>query len=1156
MKDAPFKQGLNSGSKPATKKKLKTIQKGKKASTKQMKEPKAKTKVPHGSKAKKVDKKSPKKIKVVKSKKPDKKIPSVKKKIESKKKVSPRKNTKEQKHSVKKTIKAVKKDTEMKQCRKRKLTEKAHKKSAWGPPPSKMPKTTVENTNRLENGISNVVPQTTRGPWVLKLGVLSTPNGSAPSKNFTHIKKSLCAPKKTTISSSFVKNNLNEALPKENGNLPKLMNGGEATKSMKNKMVKAKKEQPLKKVKVVNKSPASGEQVTVSAKKNRSMPLPPTKSSVSSHPQRMARLDALAKMHVICTTDRRTTTENNTRSENTNDCQRNPKPTTAECKGSTFFCEGSRVEGDVAKHKFHRRINISVAEKEWNFVSQSIQEEESCIDHQNQSVHSSVPALLEQEHVTVMKKKRRRSKSDPLPDGPVVKKSKSDNDSVKGKKLLNPPKQETEKYSRSTELISNKVVKRTSRKDSSGKVVSRNSKTDEKRSKLKETKTQHVKVQETFRMKKTCTYQSVTVNNRHESKSSALPPGHVHASGDKCTNIKKVSHVTQASDTQSDNVDPELPPVSPTMGVHCYAANVPSAEKPVSPASQPVGMEAPDCCGYHSPPLIPLAHAQSCHLGHRMALEGHFDGGFPVHRFQQQHLMYSHPSHGDYGCCCSSCHIHTSYSHVPTHPHLLHSGHSFSSDGLCSGCHHHGSCSPGDSVDSVKRQYSYATGCSAHIGAWCSCYDLNSPRHGGCLCQKASSACMAADYPHQALVPCDQTPLDLSRASSSSSSSVQVSEPSLRPQCSGPLCHTDHMLFKSSRECSGNSQSKTNKSCCRDNPQACSRKVCQGDCGSSDLSLDIKQNPQQLLQLTTNKEHKTVHIIRLRHHHHHQMTETKTSQAHLMGQGSTLVSVTEGSTSTSYVRQVAGCQDFSTCLKGSCGKESEPHQTQSVQSLPCAPKVSPKTEIVIRQNQNRIFPTPKKLNKRKFAHGWSWEGEPTDRSIALTNDSVPCVKKCYPAMRHKEGDIIKERDCVLLRSGSKDTDLPFVAKVAAFWENPEDGEMMMSLLWYYRPEHTEQGRKPGQMEDEVFASKHKDVNSVACIEDKCYVLTFAEYCRYRARLSLPDNGVLTHSLVVPESETGYPRNYRLPPDCTSADMVFFCRSVYDFRQKRILKNPM
>lgn len=57
------------------------------------------------------------------------------------------------------------------------------------------------------------------------------------------------------------------------------------------------------------------------------------------------------------------------------------------------------------------------------------------------------------------------------------------------------------------------------------------------------------------------------------------------------------------------------------------------------------------------------------------------------------------------------------------------------------------------------------------------------------------------------------------------------------------------------------------------------------------------------------------------------------------------------------------------------------------------------------------------------------------------------------------------------------------------------GEMMMSLLWFYRPEHTEQGRQPADCPDEVFASKHQDHNSVACIEDKCYVLTFNEYCR-------------------------------------------------------------
>lgn len=56
--------------------------------------------------------------------------------------------------------------------------------------------------------------------------------------------------------------------------------------------------------------------------------------------------------------------------------------------------------------------------------------------------------------------------------------------------------------------------------------------------------------------------------------------------------------------------------------------------------------------------------------------------------------------------------------------------------------------------------------------------------------------------------------------------------------------------------------------------------------------------------------------------------------------------------------------------------------------------------------------------------------------------------------------------------------------------------MTMSLLWYYRPEHTEMGKKFPTSEDEILASKHRDINSVACIEDKCYVLTYSEYCRY------------------------------------------------------------
>jgi hypothetical protein len=43
-------------------------------------------------------------------------------------------------------------------------------------------------------------------------------------------------------------------------------------------------------------------------------------------------------------------------------------------------------------------------------------------------------------------------------------------------------------------------------------------------------------------------------------------------------------------------------------------------------------------------------------------------------------------------------------------------------------------------------------------------------------------------------------------------------------------------------------------------------------------------------------------------------------------------------------------------------------------------------------------------------------------------------------MQHKEGDLVRVRDCVLLRSGPRKADLPFVAKVAALWEDPDTSQ--------------------------------------------------------------------------------------------------------------------
>ncbi|XP_017066894.1 putative uncharacterized protein DDB_G0291608 isoform X3 [Drosophila eugracilis] len=192
----------------------------------------------------------------------------------------------------------------------------------------------------------------------------------------------------------------------------------------------------------------------------------------------------------------------------------------------------------------------------------------------------------------------------------------------------------------------------------------------------------------------------------------------------------------------------------------------------------------------------------------------------------------------------------------------------------------------------------------------------------------------------------------------------------------------------------------------------------------------------------------------------------------------------------------------------------------------------------------------------KWNNGWMWAGKAFQGAVFLNSDDPLVLRTCYPAMRHVEGDIIRIRDCVLLKA-NEDNELPYVAKVAHLWQNPEDGEMMMSLLWYYRPEHTDQGRQRNDCPDEVYASRHRDHNSVACVEDKCYVLTFSEYCRYRRRLRAAEEDVEDVSIVPrrPCSATapGFP--VRTVPEHTNPELVMFCRRAYEFRTRRLLKLP-
>ncbi|XP_037541687.1 bromo adjacent homology domain-containing 1 protein [Nematolebias whitei] len=215
-----------------------------------------------------------------------------------------------------------------------------------------------------------------------------------------------------------------------------------------------------------------------------------------------------------------------------------------------------------------------------------------------------------------------------------------------------------------------------------------------------------------------------------------------------------------------------------------------------------------------------------------------------------------------------------------------------------------------------------------------------------------------------------------------------------------------------------------------------------------------------------------------------------------------------------------------------------------------------RTQLLTKQ----LSPVPtlskqKKVSRRRATNGWRPVGTPTEREVFVAGEDEAAVRQCYEGVE-RDGEVICVRDTVLLRSGPRKKSLPYVAKISALWEDPKTGELMMSLFWYYRPEHTQGGRDPGtHCENEIFASRHQDENSVACIEDRCYVLPLAQYCRFCALIKRRAEGAPPGGAsVVPFRPDFAPPSHRCVPTDIDPDLVYLCRHVYDFRYGRILKN--
>ncbi|XP_021456529.1 bromo adjacent homology domain-containing 1 protein isoform X1 [Oncorhynchus mykiss] len=197
----------------------------------------------------------------------------------------------------------------------------------------------------------------------------------------------------------------------------------------------------------------------------------------------------------------------------------------------------------------------------------------------------------------------------------------------------------------------------------------------------------------------------------------------------------------------------------------------------------------------------------------------------------------------------------------------------------------------------------------------------------------------------------------------------------------------------------------------------------------------------------------------------------------------------------------------------------------------------------------------KRVSHRRATNGWLPVGVPTEKEVFIAGEDETALRQCYEGVQ-RDGEVIRVRDTVLLRAGPRKKSLPYVAKISALWEDPKSGELMMSLFWYYRPEHTQGVRDPSMhCENEIFASRHQDENSVACIEDRCYVLPLAQYCRFCALVKRRAEGVPPGAArVVPCPSDFDPPDHRQVPADIDPELVYLCRHVYDFRYGRILKN--
>lgn len=238
--------------------------------------------------------------------------------------------------------------------------------------------------------------------------------------------------------------------------------------------------------------------------------------------------------------------------------------------------------------------------------------------------------------------------------------------------------------------------------------------------------------------------------------------------------------------------------------------------------------------------------------------------------------------------------------------------------------------------------------------------------------------------------------------------------------------------------------------------------------------------------------------------------------------------------------------------------EGEPENFFKIQ---VTPSFSQKVEYVNNGLSSKIVDSPNSLKAHEArilagvdkvsvkTNGWTWKGTQVWCCSFFRETSIKTTRLYFGAME-RDGVELRVGDSVALQASDQDKK-PFIGKIIAMWQE-NLGEMMVTLCWFYRPSDLENIKSP-YGSHELYLSKHTDDNSAATIQNKVYVLSFPEYCRFYAHQAQTERNI-SQCKVVPNVIKW--RDQVIPSAVAPCDSIYFCRGVYDFRLKRTLKQQL